>query len=71
MPDSKANFIFAKTDKISGECLYNELRKRSILTRHFKDERIKEYLRITIGTKEEVDILIKNIKEILENKNEN
>ena len=66
MPDSKANFIFAKSDKISGEDLYNELRKRNILTRHFKDKRIKDYLRITIGTKEEVDILIENIKEILE-----
>lgn len=66
MPDSKANFIFVKHSKISGETLYNKLRERNILVRHFKDERIKDYLRITIGTKEEMDILIKNIKEILE-----
>ena len=66
MTDSTANFIFVKHNKIDGETLYNSLRKRNILVRHFKDERIKDYLRITIGTKEEMDILIKNLKEILE-----
>lgn len=66
MTDSTANFIFVKHEKIDGELFYNKLRERNILVRHFKDERIKDYLRITIGTKEETDILIKNIKEILE-----
>ena len=63
--NSKANFVFAKHKKINGEYLYNQLRERNILVRHFKYERIKEYLRITIGTLDEMKILLKNIKEIL------
>lgn len=63
---SKANFIFAKCDKIDGEALYLELKKRGILIRHFTSERIKDYNRITIGTKQQMDALIKEIKEILE-----
>ncbi len=70
-PDSTANFIFAKHNVVNGETLYNELRKRNILVRHFKDERIKDYLRITIGTKKEMQILVKNIEKILEEQNEN
>lgn len=70
-PDSTANFIFAKHNTIDGETIYNELRKRNILVRHFKDERIKDYLRITIGTKKEMQILVCNIKKILEEQNEN
>ena len=66
MTDSTANFIFVKHDKINGEDLYNLLRERNILVRHFNIDRIKDYLRITIGTKNEMKILIKNLKEILE-----
>ena len=64
--DSKANFIFAKNDRISGEALYLELKERGILVRHFKSERIKEFNRITIGTMDEMQTLIATIKEILE-----
>lgn len=63
---SKANFIFAKSSKIDGERLYLELKERGVLVRHFSDERIKEYNRITIGNIEEMQILVDKIKEILE-----
>lgn len=63
---SCANFIFAKTEDISGEELYLRLKEEGILVRHFKKERIKEYLRITIGTMEEMEELIKTIKLILQ-----
>ena len=63
---SKANFVFAKTDKISGEELYLKLKDSGILVRHFTAERIKEYNRITIGTMEQMEILVKKIKEITE-----
>ena len=63
---SKANFVFAKTDKISGEELYLKLKDAGILVRHFTAERIKEYNRITIGTMEQMEILVKKIKEITE-----
>lgn len=65
--DSKANFIFAKTDKISGRNLYLKLKDEGILVRHFDKERIKDFIRITIGSKEEMQIFIQKIKEILKN----
>lgn len=62
---SKANFVFAKSDKISGKELYNKLKSKGVLIRHFKTERIKNYNRITIGSYEEMQIFIKKVKEIL------
>ena len=63
---SKANFIFAKSKSISGGILYEELKKRGILVRHFNDERIREYNRITIGTPHQMCIFIETVKQIME-----
>ena len=65
MTDSKANFIFIRHKKIGGEALYEALKARGILVRHFTGERIREYNRVTVGTPEQMEILIRNIKEIL------
>ncbi len=62
---SKANFIFVKCDKIDGEVLYQKLRQRGILVRHFDREEIKQYNRITIGSPEEMEKLLGAIEEIL------
>ena len=62
---SKANFIFAKSGKICGEDLYLRLKEKGVLVRHFKNERIKEYNRITIGSREEMEAFIAAVKEIL------
>ena len=67
---SSANFLFAKSDKIGGEELYLALKARGILIRHFTKEAIKEYNRITIGTKEEMDKLLVAVREILSDRNE-
>ena len=63
--DSKANFLFAKSDKISGEELYLKLKDKGVLVRHFTKDRIKEYNRITIGSMEEMTVFIEKVKEVL------
>lgn len=66
--DSKANFIFARHKEAKGEFLYKELKDHGILVRYFNKERINNYLRITIGTDEEMEILIKKLDAILKQK---
>ena len=63
--DSRANFLMAKTDKIGGEELYLSLKEKGVLVRHFKDERIKNFVRVSIGTKEDMEIFLKETDEIL------
>ncbi|MBR2152434.1 MAG: histidinol-phosphate transaminase [Clostridia bacterium] len=63
---SCANFIFAKKDGISGEELYLKLKNNGILIRHFNKDRISDYIRITIGTKDEIISLIDTIKTIID-----
>jgi histidinol-phosphate aminotransferase len=63
--DSMSNFIFATHPAYDMTQLFEQLREKNIYVRHFNSERIKNYLRITIGTDEEMDILIQTIKEIL------
>ena len=63
---SSANFVFARHPSVSGQTLYLELKRRGVLIRHFTGERIKDYNRITVGSMEQITILIEKIKEILE-----
>jgi histidinol-phosphate aminotransferase len=63
--ETKTNFIFAKSDKIDGETLYKKLKEKGILVRYFSSERIKEFVRISVGTEKQMNTLIKAIKEIL------
>ncbi|MDP4119070.1 MAG: histidinol-phosphate transaminase [Bacillota bacterium] len=62
---SRTNFIFAKSDKISGEKLYLSLKERGVLIRHFTKEKIKDYNRITIGTRQEMEIFLNTVDEII------
>ena len=63
---SLANFLFVKSDRIGGVELYQRLKEQGVLIRHFTAEEIKDYNRITIGTRKDMDILLKKIQNILE-----
>lgn len=63
--DSGANFVFAKKDGEDGEALYKRLKENGILVRHFSKERIKDFLRITVGTQEQNSALIETLGRIV------
>ena len=65
LTDSKTNFVFAKSDKIGGEELYQKLRDRGILVRHFSSPRICDYNRITVGTRQQMEALVEAVREIV------
>lgn len=63
--DSKTNFLFVKTDGLSGKALYEGLKARGVLVRHFNGERIRDYVRVTVGTKEQMQVFLEKTKELL------
>ena len=64
--DSHTNFIFAKYNgSMKRDDIASALRERNILVRSFNGERVKDYMRISIGTDEEMKIVIDALKEIL------
>lgn len=63
---SKANFVFIHHDKINAKELYLYLKDNGVLVRYFDKPRIDSFLRVTIGTLDEMKIFIKYIKNILE-----
>jgi histidinol-phosphate aminotransferase len=62
---STANFIFTRHPQHAGVKLYQALRDRGIIVRHFKSPRIEEFLRITVGTDEQSNELVAALQEIL------
>lgn len=66
LTDSSTNFLFCRHPKLDGKELYQKLKTAGILVRHFDTEQLRQYNRITIGTREQMDILIRKIKTILE-----
>ncbi len=64
--DSAANFILAGHPGISGGDLYKKLKERGILVRYFNTERLSGYVRITIGTRQQMESLLGAVSEILE-----
>ena len=63
--DSSANFVFVRHPEIGGGELYTALKKRGILVRNWNKPRIADYVRITIGAREQMDALIDAITGIL------
>ena len=64
--DSKANFLFVHHPRVAAKALLDGLRQRGILVRWFDRPRISDYLRITVGTDEEMEALYQAIKALTE-----
>ena len=63
--DSKSNFIFAKREGTDAEALFKALKEADIFVRYFKKPLISDYLRISMGTDEEMDIFLAFLKDYL------
>ena len=63
---SAANFVFARHPLKDAAGLAADLRERSIIVRHFRHARIDQFLRITVGTDEQVNLLLKALAEVLQ-----
>ena len=64
MLPSSANFVFARHPAHDGAALAAALRQRAVIVRHFSAARISDYLRITVGTHEQIDRLLSALSEI-------
>lgn len=64
-PDSRANFIFVTHPKKDAKQLFEELKQKQIYVRYWGSSRIEQYLRITIGTRQEMEILLAALRECL------
>ena len=65
LTDSLGNFVFMKHPKIDGGYIYETLKARGVLVRHFTKERICQYNRVTIGSRQQMEILIEKLEEII------
>ena len=64
-PDSKTNFLFISHKEVPAKEIFEALRKENIFVRYFNKPRIDNYLRVTIGTEEEMEALIAFLKGFL------
>ena len=63
--DSAANFLFVSHPAVAAKTLLDGLRARGILVRWWDRPRISNHLRITVGTKEQMEILLQRLDKIL------
>jgi len=61
---SKANFVFARKEGISGKEIYLKLKQRGILVRYFDGDKVRDFVRITIGTQEDMKRLLGEMKSL-------
>lgn len=67
LTDSMTNFVFARHPDYDARDLADRLRSQGILVRHFKQPRIDQYLRISIGTLDDMKVLITKLEELISN----
>ena len=66
LTNSVTNFLFARHDAISGKALYSKLREQGILVRHFDTPRLKDYVRITVGSRSQMEAFVAAVIAILQ-----
>ena len=62
---SKANFIFTRCKRVGGGPLYQSLKAKGVLVRHWDKPEIADWCRVTIGSREQMDVLLAKVREIL------
>ena len=62
---SVANFIFTRCPRVPGGTLYRRLKEKGVLVRHWDKADIADYCRVTIGSREQMDVFLEKINEIL------
>ncbi len=63
--DSKANFIFISPPSVKASTLFQKLRENGVLVRYFNKARIEDYLRVSIGSEEDMDVFIDVVKRLM------
>lgn len=63
---STANFLFVRSNRISGGELYRKLKENGILVRWFDADRIRDFVRVTIGSMEQMEALVEEVGKLLE-----
>ena len=66
LTDSKANFIFATHPQADGKEIYLRMKKKGVLIRHFDTPRLCQYNRITVGSRQQMEIFLEKLNEVLE-----
>jgi histidinol-phosphate aminotransferase len=64
--DSASNFLFAAPPKMTGEAYYRGLKRKGVLVRYFNEPKLEAYVRISVGSSEQMRILLEKTKELLE-----
>lgn len=63
--ESQANFIFIYHHQLPAKKLYKDLKEQGIYVRYFNQSRVEDFVRVTIGTDEEMDVFLKAVREFL------
>lgn len=65
---SRTNFVFASHKSIPASEIYFSLKEEGVLVRHFKKDRIDNFVRITIGTREDTKVLLDKLSKLIKGK---
>ena len=63
--ESQTNFLFVSHKEISAKHIFERLKEKHIYVRYFDKERIRNYLRITVGTEEQMGVFLEAVREIV------